>query len=117
MAEVGSLEALWREKLSSLHGLAVSIAAERERGNEVGVKALREMFARVVADMRAINVQLHKEDSELDWADRFLLSVDSGARNLWSAVGPSLRLLVPMVVLAVVLLVVGSGKRLMEGGR
>lgn len=80
--EVGTLESLWAQKLKQLHGLAVSIATERSRGNEAGVQALRDMFVRVVADMRGIAERIRVNESELDWVEQFLVNVDNGARTL-----------------------------------
>lgn len=82
--EVGTLETLWATKLKQLHGLAVSIGVERQRGNEVGVQAMREVFVRIVAEMQAISERIKVQDGALDWVEQFLLQVDSGARNLGS---------------------------------
>lgn len=80
--EVGTLEKLWAQKLTQLHGLAVSIATERQRGNEAGVSALREVFVRVVADLRAIAERIRVQESALNWVEGFLDKVDSGLTDL-----------------------------------
>lgn len=78
--DVGTLEQLWAKKLKQLHGLAISINTERERGNEAGVQALRTVFVAVVADLNAIAERIRVNESSLDWVERFLVSVDEGAR-------------------------------------
>lgn len=80
--EVGDLQTLWRTKLSQLHGLAVSIATERSRGNEAGVQAMRPVFVSLVAEINDLAAQLKVQDAGLDWTGKFLLDLDSGVKTL-----------------------------------
>ncbi len=101
--EVGTLETLWATKLKHLHGLAVSIGVERQRGNEAGVRALREVFVRVLAEMNAISERIKVQDGALDWADRFLLAVDSGFRDVTNLVPDVWKELKPLIYVVLAL--------------
>lgn len=71
-----TLEAEWQRLRNILHGLAVSIATERERGNVAGVQAMLPYFKDTVAKMTDINRQLYKSESELTGFEQFV--VDTG---------------------------------------
>ena len=101
--EVGTLEQLWADKLRQLHGLAVSISTERQRGNEAGVQAVREVFVRIVAEMEAISDRIRVNESSLDWVESFLMKVDSGARNLGNLGSGAWREIKPIIYIVLAL--------------
>lgn len=80
----------FRDQLRIVHNIAVSIAAERNRGNEAGVLALRPYFDSNMAILR----QLAQEagDADLTAWDRFLLNLDKGARTVLTVPGESIAL-------------------------
>lgn len=100
--EVGTLETLWATKLKQLHGLAVSIGVERQRGNEAGVQAMREVFVRVVSEMNAISERIKVQDGDLDWVEQFLVQLDSGARTLGSFGLSGWRELKPLIYITLI---------------
>jgi hypothetical protein len=121
-ARLAALEAQWATKIRQLHGLAVSIGTERQRGNEAGVKAMRPVFVAVANDLNQLARQLQRD--ELTWVEHFLMRLDTGAQVVLSlpekVVGQIKKGLAPVtwiIVLALLAVIAGSGAYVFGGRR
>lgn len=122
-----ALEAEWQRLRNILHGLAVSISTERQRGNVAGVKAMLPYFKDTVAKMNEINRQLYNADftdfdqfilSTGDWIASTVQALPGAISAVPTAIGTGLvKAAIPFALLFAGYLFVTSGSNPFRKGR
>jgi hypothetical protein len=78
-------EQAWYNQWKIVHGIAVSIVAERSRGNMAGVLALKPLLASNIEKLRSLSSAA--DAASLTQWDRFLLNVDSNVGTVLALPG------------------------------
>ena len=97
-----SPEEAFHQQWRIVRGIGISMAAERQRGNEAGVLALKPYFTANLAKLRVLAQAAN--DADLTAWDRFVLQVDRGVGTALSVPSLTFKALVgpylPLVYLA-----------------